>query len=192
MATISLETFAGVLKVHALAVTDTPILVLEGGPKSETPFVRFHSSCVFSEAFRAKDCDCAYQLDAALSWICESGGYITYAWEEGRGIGILAKVAAIAVQQTDHVDTAQAFRRLGHNRDPRDFKIHIDALRTVYSGSRIRFATHNPQKVAAIVAAGFEIIELIDLEVPLTPEIVRYRREKAEALQHRHDFRSST
>jgi GTP cyclohydrolase II len=192
MATISLETEAGKLRVHVLSIEGAPIMVAEGGPATDAPIVRFHSACVFSEAFHATDCDCGHQLTAALQAISKEGGFVTYAWEEGRGVGILEKAAAITLQQTAKLDTAKAFRSLGHDPDPRDFQVHVAALKTVYKGKRLRFATHNPKKLRAIKAAGFEVVEVVKLEVPQTPEIMSYRREKARTLKHDHEPGSSS
>lgn len=187
MATISLDTEAGKLKVHVLTIEGAPVMVAEGGPTTDVPVVRFHSACVFSEALHATDCDCGHQLSAALQMICREGGFVTYAWEEGRGVGILEKAAAIALQQSENLNTAEAFRSLGHDPDPRNFELHVEALKAVYKGKKIRFATHNPKKLRAIEDAGFEVAEVVKLEVPQTPEILRYRKEKAQALKHDHE-----
>lgn len=148
------------------------------------PVVRFQSACVFGEGLRATDCDCGVQLDAALKLILRQGGVLTYAWEEGRGLGIALKLDAIALQQELHIDTADAFARLGQPAEPRSFANHVLALRTVFSGSEVRLASRNRAKITALSEAGIAVIERIDLEIPRTPERDEYLASKIAALGH--------
>jgi GTP cyclohydrolase II len=139
---------------------------------------------MFGEALRATDCDCGVQLEAAVKAICAEGGIITYAWEEGRGLGIAGKLRAIALQQSKGIDTAEAFRILGHPPEPRSFDNHVAALRLVHDGTQVRLASANPAKVAALARAGFEVVERLTLEIPTTPERASYLEEKTTSLGH--------
>jgi GTP cyclohydrolase II len=187
MTPVTLQVEAGTIQVRAFAIAGQSILVIEGAPWVDAPIVRFQSSCVFSESLHALDCDCGPQLQAALSLICKFGGFVTYAWEEGRGVGIVDKIRAIALQQESAIDTAAAFQAIGHPPEPRDFRVHIEALRRVYTGSAIKLATHNPAKIRAVTDAGFTIAEIVALDVPLTEEIRKYRAAKAAVLGHHYE-----
>ncbi|UAK25277.1 hypothetical protein K8P63_03535 [Sphingomonas nostoxanthinifaciens] len=160
------------------------VLVYTAGEPSDVPVVRFQSACVFGEGLRAKDCDCGVQLDAAVKAICDSGGVMTYAWEEGRGAGIARKLDAIALQQEKGVNTGQAFEELGMPIEPRDFDNHVIALRKVFDGFEVRFASRNPAKIAALGRAGIGVSERITLETEMTDERVGYLASKLPALGH--------
>jgi GTP cyclohydrolase II len=152
----------------------------------EVPVVRFQSSCVFGEAFHAIDCDCGAQVDATLKLIGKKGGILIYAWEEGRGTGIVDKVRAIALQQQLGQSTAEAFKALGHEPDPRTFTAHIGALKQVFNGTRIKLASSNPQKIAALEGAGYSV-ERVKLDIVMTPERKIYLAHKRDHLGHLDD-----
>lgn len=159
-------------------------MVFTTGEPTAVPVVRFQSACVFGEGLRAKDCDCGVQLDAAVKAICEDGGILTYAWEEGRGAGIARKLDAIALQQDRGIDTRQAFEELGIPVEPRTFDNHVAALRMVFAGSEVRFASRNREKIAALTRAGINVSERITLKTELTGERVEYLARKLPALGH--------
>lgn len=168
-----------------LAVLATgPVLVYTGGPAVEVPLVRFQSACVFGEGLRATDCDCGEQLIAAIKTVCEEGGVITYAWEEGRGAGIARKLEAIALEQERALNTANAYKMLGLEPEPRTFENHVAALRLVFSGTKVRLASRNPAKIAALHRAGIDVIERITLRTPMTEERTEYLAAKLPALGH--------
>lgn len=162
------------------------LLVATTSEIPDLPVVRFQSSCVFGESFHAIDCDCGAQLDAALKLIGKEGGILIYAWEEGRGTGIVNKIRAIALQETLGVSTAQAFRDLGHQPEPRSFEAHIAALRMIFGGTHIRFASDNPHKIAALKRAGYHV-ERVRLKIAMTPERAAYLAHKREHLGHLDD-----
>ena len=161
---VAVPTPFGMLKVRVVRVNGKELLVATSEVVPAVPIVRFQSSCVFGEAFQAVDCDCGAQLTAALKLIGAQGGVLVYAWEEGRGVGIVDKVKAIAMQQTKGLPTSDAFRALGHDPDPRTFDAHIEALRTVVTSGLIHLASGNPRKIHALEAAGYTV-ERIKLEV---------------------------
>ncbi|WP_431357927.1 hypothetical protein [Sphingomonas alba] len=181
---IHLPTDEGPVLVQVAEIAGSPMLLICSQQAVKIPIVRFHSACVFGESLRAVDCDCGVQLVAALHAIVREGGIITYAWEEGRGLGIEAKLRAIALQQEAGIDTAQAFARLGHPPEPRNFENHVAVLRLILPGGPVRLASSNPKKVKALKSAGFEIVERVTLQVPDTPERIAYLAEKESALGH--------
>ena len=160
------------------------VLVYTAGESADVPMVRFQSACVFGEGLRARDCDCGVQLDAAVKAICESGGVLTYAWEEGRGVGIARKLDAIALQQQKGINTREAFEELGFPTEPRTFDNHVAALRKVFAGAEVRFVSRNPAKIAALQRAGIGVSERINLETEMTSERQDYLARKIPALGH--------
>jgi len=182
----TVPTSNGTLSARALNVNGQLLLVATSPTIPEVPVVRFQSSCVFGEAFHAIDCDCGAQVDAALKLIGKDGGILIYAWEEGRGTGIVDKVRAIALQQTQGLSTAEAFKALGHEPDPRTFNAHIGALKQVFNGDRIKLASSNPQKIAALERAGYRV-ERVKLNVEMTPERKLYLAHKRAHLGHLDD-----
>jgi GTP cyclohydrolase II len=184
--TASVSTPAGTLRVTAVNVHGETLLVALSEEVPDIPVVRFQSSCVFGESFYSGDCDCGGQLRAAIDLICAQGGILVYAWEEGRGVGIVAKLRAIAMQQTKGLSTADAFRALGYSPDPRTFDAPIAALKQVFEGKHIRLASSNPRKVVALERAGFTV-ERVKLDIPMTPKLKSYLKHQQEHLGHLHD-----
>jgi GTP cyclohydrolase II len=181
---IAIPTFHGTVFAQLTDVGGQKLLVISSGQKVDMPLVRFHSACVFGEGIGATDCDCGVQLEAAVEAIVRDGGFVTYAWEEGRGIGIANKMAALALQQTEGINTAEAFTRLGYPPEPRSFANHVAALRQIFDGPSIRLASANPAKEAALAEAGVEVADRIKLTVPLTSERATYIAGKVLALGH--------
>lgn len=180
---VTVPTPVGILKVKVAKVNDQSLLLAMSETLPEVPVVRFQSSCVFGEAFHAVDCDCGAQMTAALNLICQQGGILVYAWEEGRGAGIIDKLRAIALQQTKGVSTADAFQTLGHEPDPRTFSAHISALKQAFTGTTIKVASGNPKKIAALKSAGYTV-QRVKLEVEMTPEREAYLKHKKDYLGH--------
>lgn len=183
-APVRIPTSHGDIEAQLVELPEGNLLVYTAGEPSDVPVVRFQSACVFGEGIKAKDCDCGVQLDAAVKAICDDGGVVTYAWEEGRGAGIARKLDAIALQQEKGIDTAQAFEELGMQIEPRNFDNHVAALRKVFDGSEVRFASRNPAKLAALQRAGIGVSERITLETEMTGERVEYLASKLSALGH--------
>lgn len=183
-APVRIPTPHGDIEAQLVELPEGKVLVYTAGSPSDAPVVRFQSACVFGEGIKAKDCDCGVQLDAAIKAICDDGGVVTYAWEEGRGVGIARKLDAIALQQEKDIDTAQAFEELGMPIEPRNFDNHVAALRKVFDGSEVRFASRNPAKLAALQRAGITVSERIKLETEMTGERVEYLASKLPALGH--------
>ena len=183
--TVELSTKFGDVSVKASSNEGTPEwVVVYKKPWPEIPFLRIHSSCLFSEAFGTNDCDCALQLHAALKVVSEEGGAIVYLYQEGRGQGLFRKIQAIAIEQEHQVDTAEAFNRLGFHLDPRDYSKAGQALKLIEFPATIRLATSNPRKVAALKSIGYTVVERIQLRLTLTERIKKYLRSKVLGLNH--------
>jgi GTP cyclohydrolase II len=146
-------------------------------------FLRIHSSCIFSEAFHAIDCDCGRQLDAALEHIKLHGGLIIYLYQEGRGLGLAKKIEAISLEKSRNLDTAQAFNELGNEPDPRSYDAAIHVLKEL-GVTKVILGTDNPQKVEALERGGISVIERVHLEIETNELIDNYRSNKIRALGH--------
>ncbi len=159
-------------------------LVLVKSPMEEIPFVRIHSSCLFSETFHSNDCDCALQLEAARKEVAQRGGVIVYLFQEGRGIGLEGKMRAIALERSEGVDTAEAFHKLGFKPDPRAYDLATEALTAVGIGPKVVLATNNPSKIDEVEKHGFKVSSRFQLEYKTNPEIDKYLEMKRQALNH--------
>lgn len=138
------------------------VALLIGAPDGQPPLVRVHSECLTGDALRSLKCDCGPQLDEALAQIAASGwGILLYLRQEGRGIGLVNKLRAYALQDQGY-DTVDANLRLGFDDDERDFSVAalmLDAL-----GQRcVRLLTNNPRKVAALERLGIEVADRVPL-----------------------------
>jgi GTP cyclohydrolase II len=140
------------------------IALVMGDPSDGTPLVRIHSQCLTGDVLGSLRCDCGEQLNYALQAIAEEGaGILVYEKQEGRGIGLMAKLQAYALQDTG-LDTVEANERLGFAVDCRDFALPAAILKHL-GVARLRLLTNNPQKVAALGCAGIEVSERIPCEV---------------------------
>ncbi len=143
--------------------TAEPVALVIGEPGGEPPLVRVHSECLTGDAFGSLKCDCGPQLDDALRAIAASGwGILLYLRQEGRGIGLVNKLRAYALQDQGF-DTVDANVRLGFEDDERDFAVAA-AMLAGLSQSRIRLLTNNPQKVAGLEAAGIDVVARVPLK----------------------------
>ena len=125
--------------------------------------VRIHSQCLTGEALGSLRCDCAPQLHMALSLISEEGaGVLVYEQQEGRGIGLMAKLRAYQLQDQG-LDTVQANERLGFKADYRDYRLPAEILKSLGIG-QVRLLSNNPDKIAALVRAGIHMVERIPCE----------------------------
>jgi GTP cyclohydrolase II len=149
------------------------VALLIGSPHSQPPLVRLHSECLTGDAFGSLKCDCGPQLDAALAAIARSGwGILLYLRQEGRGIGLVNKLRAYALQDQGF-DTVEANLRLGFADDERDFGIAAHML-TALSQARVRLLTNNPRKVQGLRAAGVEVLEQVPLREGANPHNQAY------------------
>ena len=143
-----------------------------------------HSECLTGDAFGSLRCDCGPQLDAAIERVAAEGGAVIYlTGQEGRGIGIVAKIKAYALQDQGR-DTVDANTDLGPaGRSPRVRRCRRDPGRTWASPS-VRLLTNNPAKVEGLRASGIDVVERLPHHVGEHPENEAYRRTKAERMGH--------
>jgi len=145
--------------------------------------VRMHSRCLTGDVFHSRRCDCGSQLERAMELIIEAGsGVIVYLDQEGRGIGLLNKLRAYALQDEGD-DTVQANARLGFKADLRDFGIGAQILRDL-GLTTLRIMTNNPRKLVGLEGYGLEIVERVPLQSPTTPDNAAYLTAKRDKLGH--------
>jgi 3,4-dihydroxy 2-butanone 4-phosphate synthase/GTP cyclohydrolase II len=152
--------------------------------QDEAILVRVHSECLTGDAFGSLRCDCGEQLQAALKMIEEEGrGVLLYMRQEGRGIGLLNKIKAYGLQDSEGLDTVQANERLGFPPDLRDYGVGAQILRDL-GIRKMRIITNNPGKRAGIEGYGLEIVERVPLEIKPNEKNLEYLRTKRAKLGH--------
>src|SRR5262249_13924417 len=151
---------------------------------ADVPLVRIHSQCFTSEVLGSPRCDCAGQLDLAMQAIVTEGrGVVIYEHQEGRGIGLMAKLNAYALQDERGIDTIEANRVLGYEPDCRDFGLPAAILQAL-GVSCVRLLSNNPRKAHALLDAGVEVAERIPCEAAPTVQSSTYMRTKKERMGH--------
>ncbi len=159
------------------------VAVVMGDIHSAPPLVRVHSQCLTGDVFHSLRCDCGQQLEMALSMIREAGaGILIYEQQEGRGIGLMAKLQAYELQETG-LDTVEANERLGFEADLRNFTLPGEILKLLGVHS-VRLLSNNPDKVAALESAGVKVVERVPCEVEANPYAQEYLKTKKEKLGH--------
>jgi GTP cyclohydrolase II len=150
---------------------------------SAAPLVRVHSQCLTGDVFGSLRCDCRQQLEMALALIAEAGrGVLLYEQQEGRGIGLMAKLQAYELQDRG-MDTVEANQELGFKADHREFQLPAEALKLL-GVTRVRLLSNNPDKVAALESAGIKVVERVPCEVESQPHAEEYLKVKKEKLGH--------
>lgn len=144
--------------------------------------VRVHSECLTGDALGSVRCDCRDQLEAALERIGESGGIVLYLRQEGRGIGLVDKIRAYALQDGG-LDTVDANLALGRPDDARDYRPAAEMLEALGVRS-IRLMTNNPDKVAQLERHGVTVAERVPHVMPLRPQNETYLRTKSDRHGH--------
>lgn len=148
------------------------------------PLVRVHSSCLASEVFAARDCDCADQLREAMKLIANEGrGLIIHLHQEGRGQGLANKIQAVGAMQRDGLDTVEAFESLGLEQDVRSYSAAVQILRAL-GLDEVRLISNNPAKARFLGAGGIGV-ELVSTHPIIRPENLEYLRTKQAKLDHR-------
>lgn len=163
--------------------TEEAVALVLGDVRSGTPLVRIHSQCLTGDVFGSLRCDCRQQLEMALRMIAESGcGVLVYEQQEGRGIGLMAKLQAYELQDQGR-DTVEANQELGFAADLRAFELPAEVLRQLGVTS-LRLLSNNPEKVAALEQAGIRVAERVPCEVEPHEHTERYLKTKKEKLGH--------
>jgi GTP cyclohydrolase II len=162
---------------------ESAVALIMGDVFSEPPIVRIHSQCLTGDVFHSLRCDCRQQLELALATIADKGaGILLYEQQEGRGIGLMAKLRAYELQDQGR-DTIEANLELGFKADCRHFELPAEMLRML-GVKAVRLMTNNPEKVEALVEAGIEVVERISADVPSEPTFERYLQVKREKMGH--------
>jgi 3,4-dihydroxy 2-butanone 4-phosphate synthase/GTP cyclohydrolase II len=152
-------------------------------PIDEPVLVRAHSECLTGDLFHSERCDCGVQLRAAQERIAKEGrGVILYMRQEGRGIGLVNKIKAYALQDQG-LDTIEANVKLGFKADHRDYGVGAQILHEL-GVRRMRLLTNNPVKFRALRGYGLEIVDRVPLEAPMTAANEDYLRTKVERMGH--------
>jgi len=159
------------------------VALVMGDIHSSPPLVRVHSQCLTGDVFHSLRCDCRQQLEMALSMIRDLGaGILIYEQQEGRGIGLMAKLQAYELQDAG-LDTVEANERLGFKADERDFALPGEILKAL-GVNKVRLLSNNPEKVKALERAGVEVVERVPCEVEASAHAEEYLKTKKEKMGH--------
>jgi 3,4-dihydroxy 2-butanone 4-phosphate synthase / GTP cyclohydrolase II len=151
--------------------------------KNKPTLVRVHSQCLTGDVFASRRCDCGNQLHAALRQIEEEGrGVLVYMRQEGRGIGLAAKIHAYKLQE-EGLDTVEANAKLGYASDLRDYGLGAQILFDL-GVRKFRFLTNNPKKVVGLEGYGLEMIEQVPIRCEANPYNQKYLETKKTKLGH--------
>ena len=159
------------------------VALVMGDIHSAPPLVRIHSQCLTGDVFGSLRCDCRLQLELALKQISEAGaGILLYEQQEGRGIGLMAKLRAYELQDQG-MDTVEANVKLGFAADCREYELPAKVLQQLGVKS-VRLITNNPEKVAAMEQAGIAVAERVSAEVAPQETFAAYLKTKQEKMGH--------
>jgi len=160
------------------------IVLARGRLRADKPtLARIHSQCLTGDVFASTKCDCGQQLKAAMKLIAdEDCGAIVYQQQEGRGIGIINKIRAYALQDAG-ADTIEANERLGLEVDLRRYEQCAEILRDL-GLRRVRLISNNPEKIRAMKSSGLEVVERVPLSVKFHRSLARYLKTKRARMGH--------
>jgi len=163
--------------------TETALVLVMGDLSNGVPLLRIHSQCLTGEVLGSLRCDCRDQLEMAMQAIAKEGrGLVLYEYQEGRGIGLMAKVEAYELQDAG-IDTVEANHALGFKADFRDFSLAAAILHDLRI-LRVRLLTNNPCKVRALKDAGIEVVERLPCEIVPTAHSLAYLQTKKQKMGH--------
>jgi GTP cyclohydrolase II len=159
------------------------VALVMGDIHTTPPLVRIHSQCLTGDVFGSLRCDCRLQLELALKAIAKEGaGILLYEQQEGRGIGLMAKLKAYELQDQGR-DTVEANEELGFAADCRGYELPAEALKLL-GVKCVRLMTNNPEKVAALESAGITVAERVSAEVEPQESFAGYLKTKQEKMGH--------
>jgi len=163
------------------------VALVMGDIHAAPPLVRIHSQCLTGDVFGSLRCDCRLQLELALTKItAEGAGILLYEQQEGRGIGLMAKLKAYELQDRG-LDTVEANVELGFAPDCRAYELPGEVLKLL-GVPAVRLITNNPEKVAALETAGIKVTERISAEVEPQDSFAGYLKTKQEKMGHISDI----
>lgn len=164
------------------------VVIFKGDMRPEIPtLVRIHSQCLTGDVFGSTKCDCGRQLRRAMEMIEQEGrGAIVYQQQEGRGIGILNKIRAYALQD-EGADTVEANELLDLPVDSREYRQCAEVLFDL-GLCQVRVLSNNPLKIRALEEAGLEVVERVSIEVETQEQAEHYLRTKKEKMGHWLEF----
>ena len=163
--------------------TEEAVALVMGDVHSTPPLVRIHSQCLTGDVFGSLRCDCRAQLEMALGLISVAGaGVLVYEQQEGRGIGLMAKLQAYALQDQG-LDTVEANEKLGFKADHRGYGLPAGIFKMLGINA-VRLLSNNPEKVAALENAGVRVVERVPCEVEAQPHSEEYLKTKREKMGH--------
>jgi 3,4-dihydroxy 2-butanone 4-phosphate synthase/GTP cyclohydrolase II len=187
VATANLPTELGDFKIagyRSLNSNEEFVVLFKGELRPDVPtLVRIHSQCLTGDVFGSIKCDCGGQLELAMKMIEADGrGAVVYQQQEGRGIGILNKIRAYALQD-EGADTVEANEKLGFVIDARNYQQCAEILFDL-GLCQVRVMSNNPDKIQALEKAGLKVVERVPLEVETPESAAHYLRIKKEKLGH--------
>ena len=160
-----------------------------GDPAGDAPLVRLHSECMTGDVFGSARCDCGPQLHEAMRCLDSEGGYLLYLRQEGRGIGLIAKLDAYRLQDQG-LDTYEANRQLGFHEDLRDYGVAADMLKAL-EVHRITLLSNNPDKQKQLEESGISVDKRVPTGVFAGPSNRRYLEAKVRHTHHTIDLTSA-
>jgi GTP cyclohydrolase II len=191
VATADFPTRWGHFRIHGFTMptengtrtAEEAVALVMGTVHDGAPLVRIHSQCLTGDVFGSLRCDCRQQLEMALAMIAEQGaGVLIYEQQEGRGIGLMAKLQAYALQDGG-LDTVEANEKLGFKADHRGFEMPAEIIKAL-GITQVRLLSNNPDKVAALEKAGIKVTERVPCEVAPTSHTEDYLKTKQEKMGH--------
>jgi len=181
---IRLQGWSTVAEVHTFdgLADGAEHLAIRLGEPGPVPLVRVHSECLTGDVLGSERCDCGPQLHEAVRRIEVEGGYLLYLRQEGRGIGLYAKLDAYVLQD-EGLDTYEANRALGYAEDERDYTVAAQMLRAL-GETRVALLSNNPDKAAQLATLGVEIVERVPTAAHLSTSNGRYLAAKVRHGHH--------